>query len=400
MKHSSSIVLLTLIAMASPMALNAFVPAMPDTARALNTDIPTIQLTFTLYLFTLAIGQLISGPLADYYGRRPIMLAGLAIHTVGSLLAATAAGVETLILGRVLQALGGSAAMVLTRTIILDIYGKQQSAGKMGYLVMAIAIAQSIAPTLGGYLNLWYGWHVIFYFSVFIGIIFWFFALLGMEETCQQKTSELSLTRALIQFKTVLQSRAYIGYALSTTFIASGFYMFIGSAPYIVDLELGGSSADFGVWFLAVSLAFMAGSFLSTLLAKFFNVDQMIILGNSLSIAGMALLLFFAVKGQLSLFTLFVPMAVVTFGRGLSQPNAQTGAISSTEGATASASGLMGFIQLLTGALIAQSMPFVLEHGTVAVMSCMLVAPILAMSAHLFTLKRATPVANGQSPAQ
>jgi DHA1 family bicyclomycin/chloramphenicol resistance-like MFS transporter len=93
-------------------------------------------------------------------------------------------------------------------------------------------------------------------------------------------------------------------------------------------------------------------------------------------------------------------MAVVTFGRGLSQPNAQTGAISSAEGATASASGLMGFIQLLTGALIAQSMPFVLEHGTVAVMSCMLVAPILAMTAHLLTLRRATPVANGQSPAQ
>lgn len=165
--RTPSIALMTLIAMASPLALNLFVPAMPDAARDLQAEIGVIQLSFTAYLLTLAFGQLLSGPLADHFGRRPILLGGLALHTLGSLLAAFAPDVTLLIAGRVLQAFGGSAAMVLARTIIIDIHGREGAAGRMGYVVMAIATAQTIAPTLGGYLNLLAG--VAVHFPCFPG---------------------------------------------------------------------------------------------------------------------------------------------------------------------------------------------------------------------------------------
>lgn len=389
MRTAPALPLLVAIAMASPLALNAFVPAMPDAARALNTDISTIQLTFTAYLLTLAFGQLISGPLADYFGRRPVLLVGLGLHVAGSCLAASADGVMLLVAGRVLQALGGSTAMVLARTIILDVHGRAGAAGRMGYVVMAIAIAQSIAPALGGYINLWGGWNAIFYLSILMGGLVWLLALRLLPETCAERSDDLRLGRVLRSYGGVLGSGQYLGYALSTTFIATAFYLFVGSAPYIVVDQLGGDSADFGTWFLAVSLAFMLGSFCSTRLASRFNVDQMVLLGNGLSLLGAATLVVLAWWEALSFASLFLPMALVTFGRGLSQPNAQSAAISCAPGAAATASGLMGFIQLLTGAAIAQLVPSLMQLGLTTLFSCILAAPVLALAAHWHARQRA-----------
>ncbi len=376
------------MALTSPLALNLFVPAMPDAARSLNVDINTIQLTFTCYLLTLAIGQLISGPLADFFGRKPVLLWGLALHVIGSLLAASAQDISILVAGRVLQALGGSTAMALARTIIVDIHGRAGAAGKMGYMVMAIAIAQSIAPTLGGFLNLWYGWNATFVLPVLVGCSVWFTALKWLPETCPQKSDSLKLGRVLSQYRTVLTSSEYLGYALSTTFIATAFYMFVGSSPYIVIDQLDGNSAQFGGWFLSVSLAFMMGSFLSTRMTQWFNIDHMVMLGNCLSLIGTGLLLLFALKEMLSINALFLPMALTTFGRGFSQPNAQSGAIACTTGSAGTASGLMGFIQLLTGGVMAQVTPWLMQQGLVVLMSCIFAAPLLAIASHCYSWQR------------
>ena len=369
--------------MASPLALNAFIPAMPDAAAALDADIATIQLTFTFYLLALAIGQLITGPLADYFGRRPVLLAGLGLHTVGSLFAASADGVDILIIGRILQALGGSTCMALVRAIILDVNGRQSAAGRMGYVIMAIAIAQAIAPTVGGYLNLWSGWNSIFYLSVFMGVLVWLFALRMLPETNNKRSGNLQLGGILKRYRDVLGSKQYLGYVMSTTAMAAAFYLFVGSSPYIVTGQLGGNSAQFGTWFLTVSFAFMAGSFLSTRLAQALSVDQMILSGNLLSLLGATLLVGLSVLNQPSFAGLFLPMALLIFGRGLSQPSAQSAAINSSDHSAGTASGLMGFIQLLIGAAIAQLSPLILEHGTTPIFGCILAAPIIALMAHL-----------------
>ncbi len=379
--------LLTLIAMASPLALNAFIPAMPDVARDLGQQIGTIQLTFTLYLLTLAIGQLICGPLSDYFGRRPVLLVGLALHLVGSLLGATADDITQLISGRILQALGGSAGMVLVRTILLDVYGREGAAGRMGYVVMAIAIAQAIAPTMGGYINLWFDWHSIFYLSLLISTLIWLLALWRLPETGTEKTTSLGVLPILNQYKAVLRLPPYLGYTLSTTFIACAFYLFVGSMPYIVVDQLGGTSADFGNWFLCVSLAFMAGSFLSTRISKRLRIDNMIRLGNGLSLLGGAILLLFALLDHWHYTTLFLPMALLTFGRGMSQPNAQLAAISCSTSTAGTASGLMGFIQLLTGSAVAQSIPFLMDTSVVLLIAFIFLAPLLSWVSHRYAIR-------------
>lgn len=368
--------------MASPLALNAFVPAMPDVAVALDAGISTVQLTFTFYLLTLAISQLVTGQLADYLGRRPVLLTGLGLHTAGSLIAASAGTVDMLIVGRVLQALGGGTCMALVRAIILDVHGRQGAASRMGYVVMAIAIAQAVAPAIGGYLNLWSGWNSVFYLSVVMGALVWFLSLRMLPETNNMHSDSLNVSGIFRRYRDLLQSTQYLGYVLSNTAVAVAFYLFVGSSPYIVTGQLGGNSAQFGSWFLVVSLAFMAGSFLSTHLALRLGVDKMILSGNLISLLGATTLISVSVLDQLSFVGVFLPMAFVTFGRGLSQPGAQAAAISSSGQSAGTASGLMGFIQLLIGAATAQTVPGLLEHGTTPVFGCILAALVIALIAH------------------
>lgn len=374
--------LLAAIAMASPLALNLFVPAMPIAAQSLGVSIGEIQLSYSGYLLFLAGGQLISGPLADHYGRIPVLLGGLLLITLGSLIAALATELSQLVLGRVMQGFGGGATMVLSRTLMLDIFGRENASSRMGYIVMAIAIGQSIAPTAGGSLSTWYDWSLVFSVSFVYAA-----ALLVMTITTQKSWAPQGKTvrpalNPLQQYRVLLGNPAYTGYALSSTLVAMAAVVFVGSAPFIVVNELGGTAADFGYWFLAVSGGFLLGSSLSTRITRTRGIDRMIRSGNRLSLAGALLLLGVVLAGWLNLPWLFLPMAVIAIGRGLSQPNAQTAAISAVDGSTGTAAGLTGFIQLIGSALIAQCVPPLLNQGIAPVMSLMLILIALAMTAH------------------
>jgi len=377
-------VLLAAIALASPLALNAFVPAMPDAATTLGVSTGTIQLTFTLYLLTLALGQLICGPLADSFGRRPVLLIGFALHLCGSVLGATAGDVDQLVIARVLQALGGCTGMFLARTILLDLHGREGSAGRMGYIVMSIAIAQSIAPAIGGYLNLWYGWHSVFWLSLMISALIWLLALTKLPETAPTPRKPFSLGALPQQYAAVLKAPRYLAYVSATTCIACAFYLFIGSMPYIVTQQLQGTSADFGTCFLLVSLSFMAGSFTSTRLAKRISPDKAMYSGNLLSLFGGVVMLLSVLRYGPGYINFFLPMALVIFGRGLSQPNAQASAISCAPNSAGTASGLMGFIQLLIGATIAQLTPLLLTQGILFVIAPLALLPLGALIFHHF----------------
>ena len=382
-----SLMLLIVIAMTSPLALNLFIPAMPSAVLALHTDIATMQLTYSCFLLTLAFGQLISGPLADYFGRYPVLITGLVIHLFGCLCALLANDINLLIAARILQALGGSACMSMARTMTLDLYGREKSASKMSYLVMAIALSQTLAPTLGGYINLYFNWQAIFIISSSIAFGILLLATKQLTETCQKKSNSLKASQILYQYSQVLKSNQYIGYALSSTFIACAFYLFIGSVPYIVVNHLGGNSADFGNWFLIVALAFMFGSLCSGTLTKRISINNMISLGHTISLLGATTLFILSVNGQLNYFSIFIPMSLLTFGRGLSQPSAQSAAIACALSRAGTASGLLGFIQLIIGASIAQLVPLLMNYSINTLFFIIFLAPILAFICHYFTIK-------------
>ena len=149
-----------------PVALNIFLPSMPNLAVSLDTSHDIAQLTLTLYLVAMAFCQLVLGPLSDKYGRRPIILIGVAVFTLSSVGCAFAFNIEQLIFGRILQAAGACAGIVITRAIVRDLYDQQKTTSILGYMTMIMAIAPMLSPIIGGYLDQWYSWRASFLFSV------------------------------------------------------------------------------------------------------------------------------------------------------------------------------------------------------------------------------------------
>src|SRR5438309_10989101 len=147
-----------------PLSLNILMPAVPGLAATLAAEPATVQLTLSLFLLGLAASQLVVGPLSDRFGRRPIVLAGLAVTVVSSLAAMAATSIDALIAARTIQSLGASTGLVVGRAIIRDLYDREHAASMIGWVTMAMVVAPMVAPLVGGVLDTMFGWQAIFAF--------------------------------------------------------------------------------------------------------------------------------------------------------------------------------------------------------------------------------------------
>jgi DHA1 family bicyclomycin/chloramphenicol resistance-like MFS transporter len=375
--------LLMMITLASPFAMNVFNPAMPDVVRAFDSRIDIVQLTLTLYLFTLGFTQLLCGALSDRYGRRPLMIIGMVIHLLGSLLAAIAWDVWILIVGRILQAFGGGATLILIRTMILDATEKSEAGRLLSFIYMAVAIAQMIAPTIGGYLNHYFNWRFIFYFSFVMNLAITLVMLRKLgESTFVFDDAPFSFSGLFKKYCSVLKSPVYLGYALTAGLVTSAYLSFASIMPYIFVDNFKGTSAEYGNWFLFVSGGFFAGSLVASKVGVKFGMDRMIHIGLGIASLAVGILIFSVYTEYLMVGVIFVLMGFVTFGRGFVIPNAQSGAISSLESSKGTANGLMVFMQLTTASLVGQVMPSILSYGMIYVFIAILSLLLLAAIAH------------------
>ena len=177
--------LLLLMALTSigPTTLNVVVPALPEMANRLASDVATIQLTVSVYLLALAAGQLAMGPLSDRFGRRPVMLMGLTLTAAASVLAISVGTVGSLIAARVLQALGASAGIVVSRAIIRDLFDRNRAAAMIGLVATVMVVVPTFGPLIGGLLDTGFGWESIFIFTAASSALVVAWALFALPET-------------------------------------------------------------------------------------------------------------------------------------------------------------------------------------------------------------------------
>src|SRR6476620_8348082 len=166
-----------------PTTLNIVVPALPQMANRLASDVATIQLAITVYLLALAAGQPVMGPLSDRFGRRPVVLAGLALTAVASVLAISMATVPSLIAARVVQALGASAGIVVSRAIIRDLFDRNRAAAMLGLVATVMVVVPTLGPLIGGVLDVSFGWESIFLFTAISSAMVVVWTALALPET-------------------------------------------------------------------------------------------------------------------------------------------------------------------------------------------------------------------------
>jgi MFS transporter, DHA1 family, multidrug resistance protein len=361
--HANLLLLLLLMVMTStgPVSLNILVPAVPKLTELMRTDVGTVQLTLSLFLLSLAVSQLVLGPLSDRFGRRPVVLGGLALATFGSLAGIAATSVEWLIIARIVQALGASTGIVIGRAIIRDLYERERAASMIGLVTTVMVIAPMFAPALGGFLDTLFGWQSIFVFLTGFNALVLVWAMRTLPET---RAVSAEASNVLHDWAQLLRSPTFHGYVLCGGFGTAQFFIFIGGGPHAVVSMMGRSSAEYGLWFAITSIGYMGGNFIASRLSQQLGLRRMILGGLALQVFGvLGQIVGFALFPALGPALLFVPQIVISLGNGIMLPNAIAGAVSVVPQAAGAASGITGFTQMAVGAAAAQAISMILVHA-------------------------------------
>ncbi|KAA3623435.1 MAG: MFS transporter [Proteobacteria bacterium] len=348
------LLLLVALTAAAPVALQIFLPALPALQNYFGVSTGVAQYTLTFSIVANAFATLGYGPLSDRFGRRPVLIGGLVLFVVGSFAAVAAQSIGTLVFARVLQAAGAASGMVLARAILRDLYDTEQAARAIAYLTMAMVVAPMIAPTIGAVLVDVLGWR-----SVFVALSLFALLLLAWSIKHLIETRPYDPRRrngaGLVKGAALLAARPlFVSYTLQSTFAISMFFSFLAGAPYFMVNVLGRTATEYGLYFIMVSGSYMFGNFVSARLVRRVGIYRLIVTGCSLTLCGAltsAALMFSGVWAPLSL---FAPVALAAIGNGLSIPNSMAGAMSINRDLAGTASGLLGFTQMLFSAIVSQ----------------------------------------------
>lgn len=343
--------LLIMISAVGPFSLNAFIPSLPRLAETFATDYGTAQLALTLFLVGIGVGQLIYGPLSDRYGRRPVLLAGLGLGFAGSIVCLLAPTIEVLLFGRVAQALGSCAGLVLARAMVRDLYSRDQSASTLGYVTMGMAMMPMVAPGIGGLLDQSYGWRASFWAMIAFGGFAFFAARARAYETNHSPLSHIDFTTLTRGWIALMRSHAFLGYTLAISFNSIQFFGFLAAAPYLMVGVLDRPPAEYGLWFAFCAIAYACGNFIAGRWSAKVGLDRLAAYGLYAALLPCVLLVALHVTQGLTPLGIFGPFFLIGFSNGATQPNLIAGAVSVNPVLAGSASGLLGFTQMAMGAV-------------------------------------------------
>jgi DHA1 family bicyclomycin/chloramphenicol resistance-like MFS transporter len=329
--------------------MHVIIPALPATARALGMSIGTSQLTITLYLIGLAIGQLLYGPVSDRFGRRPVVLAGLSLFTAASVVTALAPNAAILIGARILQSLGGCAGLVLGRAAVRDGASADKAAGQLALLTLVMAMVPAVAPAIGGYLTAYVHWRASYVLLAMFGAATLTACVLMMPETLSSVGGgRRSMVTAYMR---LLGSRRFLGYAVGGACSTTAFYGFMSASPFIFETQLHQPTQRVGLYYLLLMLGVASGSLGANRVAGRVKVRTALRLANGVCVLGAALFALADVAGVLSVATVVAPVCLFMVGAGMASPFALAGSVSVNPQAIGAASGMYGFIQMGYGML-------------------------------------------------
>jgi Bcr/CflA subfamily drug resistance transporter len=250
-----------------PISFQIFLPSLPAIQTHFGVSTGTAQLALSLSMLGIAVATLAYGSLSDRFGRRPVMLAGMAVLLGGSLVCALASSIEMLIVGRIVQAAGGAAGMVVTRAIVLDLYGREGASRVMAELMAAMMVAPMLATPLGGLVNDYLGWRVNFLTIALAAAGTLALVVFGLGET-RRPSADARPESLLKGYRRLFASATFDGFACQGAFAMAAFITFMTAAPTYLTGSLGISATAVGFNFVAVSAGFMAGSLLASRMPK------------------------------------------------------------------------------------------------------------------------------------
>ncbi|MCB1827337.1 MAG: multidrug effflux MFS transporter [Coxiellaceae bacterium] len=344
----STFTLLVLMALASVGAV-LFTPALPMIKQQFQVSTTAVQWTVSIFVFGYAFGQLIYGPFANRFGRKPTLYVAIIIAFVGSVMCGFSSHLDsfsTLMVGRLIMALGSSAGLALSFTIINDVYSTQESRGIIAYVSLAFAILPGLAIFIGGFIVKHFLWEACFYFLAAY-YVFAFILCFFLPETVGEKDEGALRLKAILcrYWKTARDSNLWV-YTSMWGACTAIVYIFSATAPIIAISYMHLSPEIFGTLNLTTSIGLLIGGLLAAQINKRIHHRTVILLGTVLMMIGVGLLFVFSKSGHESPFAFFSAMFVVYFSMSFIFSNAAALAPQHVSD-KASASSMMSFINMM-----------------------------------------------------
>ncbi|MEE2661993.1 MAG: multidrug effflux MFS transporter [Pseudomonadota bacterium] len=345
---------LTLLVAANPVSTDTLAPGVPALRDYFGVSTSSANLVFSTYVFTFGLMQLVYGPIADRFGRRPVLLTAMSLYCVATVLCAFAPTFETLLGARALQGAAASAAPALARAVIRDLYGVEGSRKVMSYVMSAFGIFAIGAPAIGGVLVAWNGWQASFFFCAVYALVTICAVFVYLKESRPTNApTALKLSTTFALYLKLTPNPQFALNCLSNLLMYSAMFVWLsGSMLVIVDgygiqPDIGGLLFAFG------SAGFMAGAAVAGRLGTRLGPHKLIIAGSAVAIAAAAIILIFGLMEIKSGFAVALPAFVWMLGHGLHYPQSMAAAVAPFPKNAGAASSLIGFYQTTAGAIAA-----------------------------------------------
>lgn len=342
------------ISLIGPLAVHLFMPVIPAVKMALGLSDAMAQLTFTVAVFGMAFATLVYGSLSDRYGRRPVLLSGLCLFLFGSAVSAAATSIGTLVLGRLVQAVGAGCGVTLVRAIAQDVYGPARLVKAIAYLTMFYTIGPMISPLVGGILIDAFGWRSVFGFALAAGGLITFNTWLAVFESRPPSPATRTGRNVLRDYSELFRHPRFTAFVLQSGFTTASFLATATAASSLMKEMLHRPSAEFGMYFLLFPFGFLTGNFVTSRIGNRVANETMVLAGSLVSLTAVAMQSTLLLSGHVSPLTLFAPGFFITFAQGISLSYAQAGAMATNPKLAGTAAGIGVFVQNFCGATFAQ----------------------------------------------
>lgn len=387
-------ILLGAITALTPMAMDIYLVSLPSLAGEFATDAGSTQLTFSVYLIGNAVGQIWLGSLSDRVGRRPVLLGGIAIFCCASVACALAPTIKVLIVARFVQGLGICAGQVVCRAVVRDCYSRERAAQVLSLMALLTGLAPILAPVIGSHLHAWAGWRTSFIFVSAYGVAVFLVVLFGLPESLEHRDPEaLRPRRMLMNFRTALANRAFVGYVVTSCAMSAGLMIFLSSGPFVFIGAFGYDERGFGFLLSLVMLSNIVGAFVGSRVVRRVGIDTMVAAGTlGALIAGLAALVL-ALAGASTVPAVVAPVMVFLFSFALVMPQALAGALAPFPHMAGAASSLLGFLGLATSAIVGATVGAAFDGTQMPMAIGLAIMGCIAFAAHRMLTPRVAPAA-------
>ncbi|MFJ4618348.1 multidrug effflux MFS transporter [Streptomyces sp. NPDC088812] len=367
-----------------PLAMDMYLPALPEVTRSLHAPAATVQLTLTACLAGMALGQLVVGPMSDRWGRRRPLLGGLAVYVLATALCALAPTVGLLIAFRLVQGLAGAAGIVIARAVVRDLYDGVAMARFFSTLMLVSGVAPVVAPLIGGQILRVTDWRGVFVVLTVVGALLACLVAARLPETLPPAQRHSGgVGEALRSMRALLADLPFTGYLLTGGFAFAALFAYISASPFVVQELYGASPQTYSLLFGLNSIGLVAvGQVNGKVLVGRVRLDRVLVAGLVVVVLAASALLLMAsgVVGEVGLVPVAAALFVLMSAMGVVLPNAQTLALMRVRHSAGSASALLGTSSFLIGAIASPLVGIAGEDTAVPMAVVQLVATLVALA--------------------